>query len=297
MKIPLNISIKIIFLSLLRKIKSIIKSRFKRKQSKGVNKKRQVVSLNEVVQTLSELGVSSGDVVIVHSGISNLGKLEKGAVGLLKSLKEIIGKEGALFLPGFRFNGTMKQFLDDNEVVDFQKNSVKMGALSIKAVNDHDFKESMHPTHTVLGYGEKSREMLSKHQYSQSPFDEKSPFYLLSESKGKIITIGVDLDKVTNFHVIEDQMLDEFPVPTYLDAEYEVLIRNLGKEYKVRTKCHNPDLSLVRNCERFHEEFIREGIMLKTPVGSSYIAVIDALKMNNFLREKAKSGYTIYGKV
>ncbi len=296
-KMPLILRLKLLFLSLLQKTKFFVRKYILLTKNRTAKTRRPLVKVDQILGALSEMGVKKGDSILIHSGISNIGKIEGGAIGLLDGLKKTIGDDGALLLPSFRFDGTMKSFLDNNQIVDLDSTTIKMGALSVRAKNDHGFEESVHPTHPVLAYGRCGLELISKHKFSSSPFDSFSPFYLLSEVSGKVVTIGVDLDKVTNFHVVEDKMADDFPVPTYLQKDYEVMILAEGREYNMKTKCHNPLLSLIRKCERFHDEFIANEIMLKTPIGNSYVAVIDSKKMNDYLEKMANLGYTIYGKV
>ena len=287
----------IFILKTLRKLKRFIKKFYKSSKKIKVRKKRRSVALNDIVMVLEELGIKKGDCILVHSGISNIGKVEKGAIGLIDELKKLVGKEGGLMFPAFRFDGTMKNYLDNVSKVDLDLEKVKTGALPSKAVNDKDFFVSAHPTHTVVAYGEQGCNLIAEHNLSETPFDQFSPFYKLGQCGGKIVTIGVDLDKVTNFHVIEDVMGVNFPVNTYLFEDYTVDVITSGVSCQVRTKCHNPDLALVRNCMRFYDDFIENKIMRVATVGDSYIGVIDSEKMNYFLMGKANIGSTIYGKI
>jgi aminoglycoside 3-N-acetyltransferase len=55
-----------------------------------------MISLQRLICELQALGVSSGDAVMAHSSMRAVGPVENGAAGLVQSLIDAVGPEGAL---------------------------------------------------------------------------------------------------------------------------------------------------------------------------------------------------------
>ncbi len=58
-----------------------------------------MVTKQELKQALSDLGVSKGMTLEVHSSLSSFGNLEGGAMTLIDTLKELVTEEGSIFMP------------------------------------------------------------------------------------------------------------------------------------------------------------------------------------------------------
>jgi aminoglycoside N3'-acetyltransferase len=58
---------------------------------------------------LRELGLQSGDQVVVHSSFKSIGPVEGGPVAVVEALLAVLGPSGTLVLPTFTHSGTQPQ--------------------------------------------------------------------------------------------------------------------------------------------------------------------------------------------
>lgn len=260
---------------------------------------RPVIELSLIESALSTLGITRGDRLMIHSGISHLGKIKGGAPTLMTLLREKVGEEGILLFPAFPFGTLMYDYVNSQPEFDVRTSPSKMGALTEIALADPQRIRSLHPTHSVSGFGQSIAYFLENHHLDPTPFGPHSPFWRLAEADGKILVIGVGLASVTGFHLTEDWLGEKFPVRVYLDQVYRVQCRNAqGQSVEVLTRCHDPSISQIRDCYIVEDLFIREGFYQKIPVGQHFIGVIDARRMNECLQRLAiKEHLTIYGRI
>jgi aminoglycoside 3-N-acetyltransferase len=291
------ISAKTFKVRAIRKLNKWIKPEDKNTKRKR-RQRRPTISLGEIDAVLTELGIKKGDNVMVHSGISHVGKIKGGASGLLDLLQRKIGKNGVLLFPVFPFNTLMLQYLETRLAFDARTSPSKMGTLTEVALKAPDRIRSVHPTHSVAGFGKEAGYYLNEHYQDNTPFGPHSPFWRLAENNGKILVIGVGLGSVTSFHLTEDRMGEQFPVRVYLDNMFEITcFSDRGEKYQVRTSCHDPFISKVRDCYLVEEDFISKGIYKKIELGNHYLGIIAAADMDKRLQKLAKKNFTIYGRI
>ena len=60
--------------------------------------------INDISRLFADLGLNKGDIVLIHSNVASLGKVEKGLEGIFFAVREIIGNEGTLVVPTFTFS-------------------------------------------------------------------------------------------------------------------------------------------------------------------------------------------------
>ena len=61
-------------------------------------------SIDRLKDLLGELGVAAGDTVMVHSSLFTFGRIENGATGFHRALRDLIGSEGTLIVPTFTYS-------------------------------------------------------------------------------------------------------------------------------------------------------------------------------------------------
>lgn len=283
-------------------------NRISRKFQKWINKQtpeaqprkaRPLIDLSVIEAAFCELGVTRGDRILIHSGIGRLGKIKGGAPGIMALLREKVGQDGLLLFPAFPFATLMHEYVSSNPEFDLRTSSTKMGALAEVALAAPDRIRSLHPTHSVSGFGQDVAHFLEDHHLDDTPFGPHSPFWRLADAGGKILIMGVGLSSVTSFHLTEDRMGEEFPVRVYLDKVFRLKCRDaLGETVEIITQCHDPFISQVRDCYIVEDLFIQEGIYRKIPVGQHFIGMIDAQRMDLCLQRLARQEHlTIYGRI
>jgi len=116
-------------------------------------KQRTQFSVREVAQALDRLRFS-GD-VILHSSISNIGKLTDGtAVDLAAQvLSRLDLKAVTLLAPALPFTSAMTDYLDQHPSFDVRTAKNAMGAIANIVMQQEGCLRSVHPTHSTLALG------------------------------------------------------------------------------------------------------------------------------------------------
>lgn len=250
---------------------------------------------NELEDQLSSLGIEKGDSVLVHCAFSKIGPVEGGPQTFIDALKNVIGKEGNILMPSSPNASYQIDYIRDLKEFDVQNEPSKMGWLSETFRKNPEVFRSAHPTEPVCVWGPKAAWFIESHENDGTAYGKNSPFYKLTEVKGKILYIGVTLDNAgTSLHLLEDAVLD-FPYPVYADEIFNVQIKNGEQTYAIKTKVHNPEQSKKRRCDELLPFFETEKVAFKSTLGDASTWVFDARKMLEVMLEGyEKKGITMY---
>ena len=63
-----------------------------------------IVSKDQIINGLRELGIKLGMELEVHSSLSSFGYVEGGAATVIQALQETVGLEGSIFMPALRLS-------------------------------------------------------------------------------------------------------------------------------------------------------------------------------------------------
>jgi aminoglycoside 3-N-acetyltransferase len=271
-----------------------LKSAKREKEREALREKGEVLTAETFRKVLIEQGVNEQNDVMVHSSLSKLGYVEGGAETVVNVLTDLLGKQGNLLMPSFPVIGFNYDFVKTKPVLDVKNTASKMGIITEVFRLRPEVKRSMHPTDPVCVYGKDADWYVKDHFGQLTPYNANSPFKKLVDRKGKILLLGVKLETVTNFHTPEDAIPD-FKYPVYHQEEFELeVIDENGKQLKMRSKVHNPEMSKRRRCNDMEEPFLKAGVMKKFNIGQAVCYLIDAAKMHHWLVENYGEGVTIY---
>jgi len=240
------------------------------------------LSCCEIACLLGELGVEKGDTVIVHSSLSSMGMVDGGPDAVIDALLNAVGEEGTLVMPAFSDN--MKDAFDP------ENTKSDVGIISEVFRKRKDVLRSYHPTHSVCASGKNAEHITQGHQFSKTPCGRETPFYKIKELDGKIILLGVDMNRNTMLHAIEEEayaryLIDEIrlPLPTYF--------KNTGSHSD-----NNSDQTIViRSFPAGHRDFLkltpllRENRLIKERyIGSAYASVMECGALFAFVLDLLK---------
>jgi aminoglycoside 3-N-acetyltransferase len=282
-------------LEFLKRVKQLRRRRYLESEKKN----NRFITEQQIEEDLKNLGLSSGDSVLVHASMSKIGMLKDGPKTLINAIENVISKEGTLLIPTFPAPGRNYDYLKTNSVFDVVKTPSMMGKATEYFRTLPNVKRSLHPTDCVSVRGPLAEYFTSTHFNQLTPYNEQSPFRKLCKKNGKILMIGTTLNGAcTNLHTLEDAV--EFPYPVYADEIFEIEIINSAKEKLiVKTKVHNPVYSAKRNADALLPIFIREDVLQTGKIGEAKSMIIDADKMLQvmikYFKEYGVSMYTPYG--
>src|SRR5262249_44246262 len=122
------------------------------------------------------------------------------------------------------------------------------GVLSELFRTRHSIARSIHPTHSVAGWGPHATSLLSRHQFDRTPVSANSPYGLMRDYDTHILLIGVGLESCTAIHLPEETInADLYVLPPETAELYECRDRH-GKTHQVWIRRHR---RLERDFPRF----------------------------------------------
>lgn len=261
------------------------------------NKERtgKSISTADLVKNLKDIGIKAGDSVLVHSSLSRIGHLVDGPKTFVDALIEAVGVEGTVLMPTSPNNVFQLNYIRNTPFFDVLNSPSKTGAITEYFRKLPNAKRSLHPTEPVSAIGKLADYYTKDHFNQLTPYNKNSPFYRVSEQKGKILYVGVTLSMAgTNLHTLEDAVDFKFPV-YYKDAFEIEVIDEKGEKHTVKTKVHNPEYSKKRKCDDLIPMFKAKGALVKCTVGEAATLVVDAEKfLAAMIAEYAQNGVTMY---
>ena len=145
----------------------------------------------DLVSGLGSLGLTSGDVVFVHSSLSSFGHVEGGAETVVQAFLEVLGPEGTLAVPSFG-----KYFMEGpGQVWDRDRSPSLMGRISETVRTWPGARQSPHAVHPVSAVGGLAEDLTERHHLTDFAFD--SPFARLLELDAWIVLLGVTYNSCT----------------------------------------------------------------------------------------------------
>lgn len=155
------------------------------------------VSFAELVLDFQKLGLTSGDILLVHSSYKSFGGVEGGPQTVIDALRSILTEQGTLIVPTFNYD------FCDGKPYDIKKTPSKMGIISELVRIDSNSKRTLDPVFSFAILG-KHRDYLTSLKNEHS-FGPDSIFAKLRELDAKIMIIGLAYNEsMTFFHHIEE---------------------------------------------------------------------------------------------
>jgi len=165
------------------------------------------------------LGIKLGDLLLVHSSLSQLGWTLGGPISVIDALLSIIGKKGTLVMPSFSSGNTDPQewqyppvpktwhsiIRDNMPPFHVDKTPTRgMGIIAETFRKYPDVIRSNHPTSSFCAQGKYARYITENHRLEYD-LGERSPLAKIYELNGKILLLGVGHSSNTSIHLAEYQ--------------------------------------------------------------------------------------------
>jgi aminoglycoside 3-N-acetyltransferase len=269
----------------------------KKRNSELKTQKNQGKSITkqDLVNDLKRVGILEGDSLLVHSSLSRIGHLENGAQTFIDALIEAVGSEGNILMPTSPNNVFQLNYIRNTPHFDVLNSPSKTGKITEVFRTMPGVKRSLHPTEPVSAIGPLADYFIKDHFNQLTPYNEQSPFFRISEKKGKILYVGVSLSMAgTNLHTLEDAVDFKFPV-YYPDVFDFKVIDEAGKSHEVKTKVHNPEWSRKRKCDDLIPMFEQEGVLSRVKIGEANALLVKADGfLTSMINQYNENGVTMY---
>lgn len=204
------------------------------------------LTVSQIVEDLKGLGLRRGDSVVVHSSYKSIGNVAGGPQGVIEALTQVVLPDGALLFPNL--NIPHEFTVEDPPRFDLKRDPLKQTLGIIPELFKFQYAEhfSIHPTHSMMGIGERARDILKDHEKAGVPCGVGTPWEKNALSGGKVLLIGVGQKSNTTYHCPEEQI--EKPYQLSSDVIDGLVVID-GKEMVVRSRLHvwgnRPDFSII----------------------------------------------------
>jgi len=229
-----------------------------------VSNKGFSISKEDILFSLELMDIKKGDVLLIHSALTSIGNVEGGADTVIDAFLEAVGEEGTIVMS--TLTGWTSPF-------DAISTPSAVGLISEKFRKRSNALRSLHPVHSVAAVGKYADFITRDHDKCETGCGEGTPYLKIRDLNGKIILLGVDMDRNTMMHSLEEAIdavylrtLD-IPAPTYIEG------------YKDKTFTLKKFPPGHRDFLRITPYLRRKEAMIEGKVGSAVVKVIDAVKL------------------
>ena len=154
----------------------------------------RMVTKQDIIDGLNDLGLKAGDTVVVHSSLSSFGQVEGGVEAVVDALLEVVGPRGTLAVPTFNF---------EPGVFDLGATPSITGRITEAVRRRPGAIRSKHPTHSVTAIGPLAQAITENHD-KVDPFGRGSALFKLLQAKGKVLQLGTTQTTCSMVHVAEE---------------------------------------------------------------------------------------------
>lgn len=155
---------------------------------------KDIVTKEDIVAGLRQIGVAPGDLLQVHSSLSAFGYVEGGADTVVEALLEAVGPDGTVMMPTFNHGAA--------DIFDIRTTPSVSGAITEALRRRPQAFRSLHPTHPLAAIGPLA-ELLTRNHLAAGTFGLYSPLGKLAAMGGKILLLGVGMNVNTMAHIGE----------------------------------------------------------------------------------------------
>ena len=252
---------------------------------------------------LESMGLKGDETILIHSSMKAIGAVDGGADTVLDAWMEYF-KDGLLLLP----THTWKTVNADNPVYNPYTTPSCVGLLTNMFMKRDGVIRSLHPTHSMSGYGKNAAEYLAGEEYNNTPCTPGGCYDRLKEVGGKVLLVGVGHERNTYIHSVEEVLnvpnrLSDMPMELVIELQEES--NNSGKlppynrdeGWKKHTDnklCRKVYVRKHYNAQQPHisEDFVKlnqifldTGVVRKVKFGDADSLLCDAKGMFNIVRQ------------
>ncbi len=240
----------------------------------------------------ANLGIKQGDILLVHSSLSQLGWTVGGPVSVIDALLNTIGKKGTLIMPAFTSGNTdpsewhyppvpKNWWIVIREYAPaFHIDKTPTRGVGIIAETFRKYPgviRSNHPDSSFCAWG-KYAKFITKNHSLDSDLGEGSPLARIYELDGKVLLLGVDHSSDTSIHLAEYR--SEYKEKYYKPQGSSILVNN--KRQWVQWK----ELNLITDdFEDIGHDFEKEIKLIIKKVGLADARLFSQRKLVDFAIE------------
>lgn len=246
----------------------------------------------DVIQAIHRAGVTTGDVLMVHSRFRADSGFRGNCQELVQAFIDSVGPEGTLCMMSMPFHAmTAFDYLKKEKIFDVRRTVSMVGLPSELFRRRQDVRRSVHPTHPVAACGKKAQWLIDGPCTSLSPFGPGSPFDKLVTANARILMFDVPFNTMTFEHYLEDRFSDRLPFTLYHPEVFQTSCRDAtGGTMTVPTQVLSPDGNRYRSSDQLFQLLKSEKIAVPGKVKRVEMVMVDAARAVDTIEKRT----TIY---
>jgi len=165
-----------------------------------------MVSERDVFRMMEDFGIARSAKVTIRASIHSIGGIEGGADGLIDAMKRYLS-DGLLLVP----THTWATVNRDNPIFDVRRTPPCIGSLADAAAFRRDGFRSLHPTHSMTGFGKEAEKYLAGEENAKTPTPVGGALSRLAEENGYVLLVGVGMEQNTFLCAVDEMAESPFP--------------------------------------------------------------------------------------
>lgn len=233
-----------------------------------------MVTAETVSRALEQLGITAGDLVLVHSSLRSLGPLEDGPQTVIDGFERVLGKEGTLVMPTL----CQKDFSRSYETWHLDKPS-DVGYLTEYFRKLPGVLRSDQATHSVAARGKHAYELTHEHTaygphlcpFGETAFMDSSPWLKMLRMGAKTVFIGVSTRFNTMKHTVEARYTEHI----LSQVRDEAVRGQLRSEVATFGHFTGKEIWPMYDGLRMQEAYEEQGLIRRAQCGNAELLCID----------------------
>lgn len=212
-----------------------------------------MVTKSNIINTLKQLGVKNGDVLLFHSSLKSFGTVDGGADTVIDTVLDTVLPNGTAVVPTL----VQKNFKDAYKTWNKYTSPSNVGLITEVFRLRENALRSDQETHSVSAIGKHAKEITSTHKsslprhhaYGEYAFSTGSPWQKIYKLNGKVLFMGVDLNANTFRHFVEALYTEK--ILSLLDDKNKNELLNILVTHSLLEK-HSRQIQKENNGEKKH---------------------------------------------
>lgn len=241
---------------------------------------KDLYTKKDIIDQLSAMDAPQDSVVLMHSSLRLVGKVDGGGEALLDTLIEYFTARGGLFcVPTHTW-----AFMNEDITLDMTKPDTCLGAFSQIALRHTGGLRSENPTHSMVVFGEKerARAFIEGEIDLPSGTAPNSCYGKIFEQGGHILLVGVAHNRNTYLHCV-DELLG---IPNRLSEPRTVRIKRADGETverRIRGHQNSYGIDISLRFPQFEPAFRYYGCITDGFIGNAPTQLCDAKGMKRVM--------------
>ena len=250
--------------------------------------------INKVFKYIDSLGIKKGDILIVHSSMEGMRKVDPQPEAIIDYLLELVGSEGTLVFPAFPI---INLKYDDTKIQTYnpKRTLCWTGMLPNTFLKYPGVIRSEFPFNTLAALGPHAKAMMRDNLSSDVPHGKNSSWAYCVEHHAKILYLGISIAECnTVLHMADDFLSDEWPINNWYEKQKYNIKTEEGIIEKTIKVCSSFWVK-YNVCYNFNARLKRLGYLSETDVDGIIVGFCqDSKSMMDYVIEQARKGKIRY---